>query len=195
MEISTKYRLLIISVFFILLILGVYLGFKFSSNQEAKENNQSEQVVNNNDNEDDIDIYEEVSTKTYDIKVTYEDYYSLCGHTIKNEETIYNTTVDKVKSDILSKDENKNYEVSEETNETLTLKRTLDRNCPNHFEVRYENGSIIIDTIVDETIKTRYKTIDIPQELIRPEMLEELNNGIRVDSKEELNLLIEDIES
>lgn len=197
LEISTKYRVFIISIFFVLLVLGVYLGFKFSSNQEAKRNNESEQVVNNNDNkeDEDVEIYEEVSTKKYDILVKYEDYYSLCDHTIKKEETIHDTTVDKLKSEILLKNENKGYEVVEETNETLTLKRTLNENCPNHFEVKYENGSIIIDTIVDKTIKTRYKTIDIPQEHIRPEMLEELINGITVDSREELNLLIEDLES
>ena len=53
----------------------------------------------------------------------------------------------------------------------------------------------MVYSIVNDTVSTVYQKIDIPQELISPEMLEELNVGIKVDSKEDLNLIIEDLES
>ena len=40
-----------------------------------------------------------------------------------------------------------------------------------------------------------YKKINADLETLNPEMLEELNVGIKADSKEDLNLIIEDIES
>ena len=40
-----------------------------------------------------------------------------------------------------------------------------------------------------------YKKIKVDSETLNPEMLEELNQGIKANSKEELNLIIEDIES
>ena len=40
-----------------------------------------------------------------------------------------------------------------------------------------------------------YKTLDIPVETLRLEVVNELTGGILVESKEELNMMIEDIES
>ena len=40
-----------------------------------------------------------------------------------------------------------------------------------------------------------YKTLDIPVETLRVEVVNELTGGILVNSKEELNMIIEDIES
>ena len=50
------------------------------------------------------------------------------------------------------------------------------------------NGFISTKTVVGDAIK-------VDSETLNPEMLEELNQGIKANSKEELNLIIEDIES
>ena len=54
---------------------------------------------------------------------------------------------------------------------------------------------VVIYNVVNDSVKTIYQKIDKPTELLNPEMIEELNSGINANSKEELNLIIEDLES
>ncbi len=192
---TKKYRILVIAVFFVLLFGGMYIGYKTSSKGNKNLNENTEPVVNNKDNENEVNVYEPVSTKKYDVKIIYQDYYTLCGETITSEETKYDITLDDLKTKVIDVAKEKGYEVIEQSNDEVTLRKTQNRNCPNHFEVKYENGSIVIYELVDESVKTEYKKLDITADHIRAELLEELNEGIRVNSKEELNLLIEDLES
>lgn len=197
MRLETKYRLLVISMFVILLMFGIYIGFNMGNNKSYTE--VAETVINNNTDEDDqVSIYTENEiSNTYDIEVVYEDEYTLCNHIIDSSEIIYNTTIEAVKEAELKKQRENDleYEIMEESKERIVYHRTSAQNCPNHFEVKLEDGIIVIYNIVNDSVNTVYNTIDVPQELISPEMLEELNVGIEASSKEELNLIIEDLES
>lgn len=197
MENMKRYRILMISMFFILLVFGICMGFTLT--KKDKKNTEPSLVVDNKIEEDteEVNVYTATSTKTYDIEVVYEDYYKLCGESIIAKDMVYGTTLDKVKEEEAAKQktEEKVYEIEEESNDRIVYKRTLEGNCPNHFKVILENGIIVVYSVLNETMSTVFQEIDTSQDLIRPEMLEELNNGIIVNSKEELNLLIEDIES
>lgn len=195
MEPKTRYRIMVFSVCVILLMFGIVIGF----NIENKDNNNySEEVINKNNELDEVSIYtDSKSGKKYDIELVYEDYYTLCNHNITNTETVYATTLNSLKKQEIEKQkkEDKEYNIKEENNYRLVFYREVNQNCPNHFKVKMEEGVVVIYNIISETVETVYKKIDISQDLIRPEMLEELNTGIVVNSKEELNLIIEDLES
>lgn len=195
MRIETKYRILVISMFVILLMFGVYIGFNVGKGDSANE--LAESVMNNN-TDDEVSIYtESKAEKKYDIELVYEEEYTLCGHKIDNSDIITNTTLDELKEKEIAKqkESGNEYEILEESNERLVFYKKLDQNCPNHFNIKLENGIVVVYSVANDTVSTVYQKIDIPQELISPEMLEELNVGIKVDSKEDLNLIIEDLES
>lgn len=197
MRLETKYRILVISMFIVLLMFGIYIGFNMQNNSNSNTE-LAKTVLNEQVQDNDVSIYtEENKLKKYDIELIYEDEYSLCGHIIQNSEIIYETTLEKLKEIELNKqkEEQKEYEIKEETKERLIFYRNVAQNCPNHFNIKLEDGIIVIYNVVNDTVNTIYQKIDISQELIRPEMIEELNVGIKVDSKEELNLIIEDLES
>ena len=195
MRLETKYRLLVISMFIVLLMFGIYIGFNLENKNDTTV---IAKTVINDHNEDEVSIYTETNSNVkYDIELVYEDDYTLCGHKIENSEIIYDTTLQELKEQEMDKqkEEEKEYEIKEESKDRLVFYRKVDQNCPNHFNVKLEEGVIVIYNVVNDTVNTVYQEIDISQELIRPEMLEELNVGIKVDSKEELNLIIEDLES
>lgn len=195
MRLETKYRLLVISMFIVLLMFGIYIGFNLENKNDTTD---IAKTVINDHNEDEVSIYTETNSNVkYDIELVYEDDYTLCGHKIENSEIIYDTTLQELKEQEMDKqkEEEKEYEIKEESKDRLVFYRKVDQNCPNHFNVKLEEGVIVIYNVVNDTVNTVYQEIDISQELIRPEMLEELNVGIKVDSKEELNLIIEDLES
>lgn len=195
MEPKTRYRIMVFSICVVLLMFGIVIGF----NIERKDNSSySEEVINKNNELDEVSIYtNSKSGKKYDIELVYEDDYTLCNHNIVNTETVYATTLETLKKQEIEKqkNENKEYQIKEENNYRLVFYRKVEQNCPNHFKVKMEEGSVVIYNIVSDAVETVYKKIEISQDLIRPEMLEELNQGIVVNSKEELNLIIEDLES
>ena len=140
-----------------------------------------------------------VVTKTYDIELIYEDYYELCKESIINKNIIYGVTLDELKKSEIEKQEKlgEEYEIVEENNERLVFKKTIKKYCQNHFMITLSDkqNEVVIYSVEDDDIKSVYKTIDIYKNTLRDELVEELENGIEVDSVKELNLIIEDIES
>ena len=176
----------------LLLVLGVYIGFKYTRNDKNVEDKTS--IAEDSIEKDETTP---VSAKTYDIEVVYKDEYTKCGHTIQNKNMVYGTTLENLKEEENKKQKENGilYEVEEESNEQLVYSRKVEQNCPNHFLVKNENNNIVIYNIIDEAAMSVYKKLEVDINTLNPEMLEELNEGIKVDSKEDLNLIIEDIES
>lgn len=199
MEIDMKYKVLFVIGIILLFMLGIFLGIKandfFGKEKEIVPPEQQEQK--------NVTIYEEgentlpTSTKKYDIEVVYEDNYILCEETITSKNLVYDSTMEEVKKQEEAKQEKegKVYRIKEETNDKIIYTRKLKQNCPNHFKVILEKENIVVYNVVDEEVKNVYRKIDISDRLIREEMKKELEKGIAVDSFEELNLLIEDLES
>lgn len=177
---------------FLLLLLGIYVGFKFTTNDKIVEDKTSTA-----DDSIEKDETTPVITKTYDIEVVYKDEYTKCGHTIQSKDMVYGTTLENLKKEENQKQKEKGiiYEVEEESNDQIVYSRKVDQNCPNHFLVKIEKNDIVIYNIIDDAAMSVYKKLEVDINTLNPEMLEELNEGIKVDSKEDLNLIIEDIES
>ena len=159
MEENTKYRIIVAVTLFMLLSFGIFIGFKSSKNNQVGTSSDIDAtaVVNNNEFENyDVENNETVqlskNQKKYDIKVVYETYYSLCNETISTEEIEYDTTLKELEEKIFSNKENREYEIAEESNEKLVLRKTLNRNCPNHFIIKVENGSVVVYNIIDNNI-------------------------------------------
>lgn len=198
------YRASIVMLCVILTILGIYIGLQIFENN-IKEDTVN--VINNSEKQEDentdeqVEIYNNtpVISKTYDIELVYEDYYELCKESIINKNIIYGVTLDELKKSEIEKQEKlgEKYEIVEESNERLVFKRTINKYCPNHFilTLNNEQNEVVIYSVEDNEMTTLYKTIEVYKNTLREELVEELENGIEVNSVKELKLIIEDIES
>lgn len=194
MKKNIGYSFLVFGILVICLSLGIFLGFRYTKNNEnLMDYTETTAEDKNNENNDTTPV----STKTYDIEVVYEDKYNKCGHIIENKNMVYGTTLEKVKEEenVKQKENGNIYEIIEESNEKIIYSREIEQNCPNHFLVKLEDEIIVVYNVVDDSTMMVYKKINADLETLNPEMLEELNVGIKADSKEDLNLIIEDIES
>lgn len=198
------YRIFVFSIFVILLGVGGIVGYKISTNSSDiidYTSNEMDKDIDISNNET-VDIYEEdevesVSTKTYDIEIVYIDSYTLCDEDITESKIHYGAKLEDIKKLELERQERESlkYDIVEETNERIVFKTVKEEYCPNHFKVILEEDKInIYNKVTDEKYEI-YKTLDIPVETLRIEVVDELTGGILVDSKEELNMIIEDIES
>lgn len=194
MKRNIGYSFFVLGILVVCLSIGIYFGFRYTKdNENLMDYTETTAEEDNNENQ----TTTSVSTKTYDIEVIYKDEYNKCGHVIENKNMVYGTTLEKLKEeeDKKQKENGNVYEIIEESNEKLIYSRKIEQNCPNHFLVKLEDKNIVIYNIVDESAMMVYKKIKVDLETLNPEMLEELNIGIKADSKEDLNLIIEDIES
>ena len=202
MNSNTKIIMLLGVTLFFMLIGGMILGLKISPGSGIY--NDEENVIhhneeNDNDKRSQVDIYDDVPAfnETKNITVIYEDVYNLCGETVKEEKVVEDATIEKLKEEEEKnmKENEKSYELKSQTSDTLVYTRTLDKYCPNHFLIKLEDSKVIVYNLVNDIVKTKYKEIEVSIELLRQEMVDELSVGIKVDSKEELNFILEDLDS
>ena len=180
------YRVIVMCFAVVLLLTGAYIGVKIS-NDVAKEDIVSESINKVDETAPVVSVYK---SEENDIEVMYEDYYTNCKDTITNKNTEFGTTKEKIKAKV-----DKEYKLVDETEDSMTFRKEIDCNCPNHFKLILEDGYVMIYQVISDEISTMYKNTEISESSIREELLSELEKGIQVNSLEELNSYIEDIES
>lgn len=190
------YRIILAIVTVILLVVGIYIGKRISKNVEQPSTAQvlsNSDLTNNTTNNNQVNIYDQKQ----DIELIYEDYYKLDDKTVTNSTMVSGLSMNDLKAqeEQKIKTNNSGYDLVEQTSISLRYRRTLDQYSPNHYLVRLVNGKVVIYNMVSDSVTTVYKQTDISESSIRPELVEELNMGKRVDSKEELNSLLEDLDS
>lgn len=191
-----KYQILVGIFSIVLLGVGTYIGFSCVSSKDIpKDDNEEIQEKITDEKNKNIDT---VSTKKYDIELTYIDYYTLCGESVENTKQIYDTTIDELKKEQEKYQEENGlvYEIQNQSKDKLVYYRTIEKNCPNHFVVKIVDKKIIIYN--DEgngNIKEYKKVDDVVVSLLREDLKQELKKGINVDSVKNLELLIEDLQS
>lgn len=138
------------------------------------------------------------STKVADIEVVYEDYYLKCKESDSKSKMIYGTTMDKVKEDEKKEQEQKGliYTIKGESNTKIIYTREVNEKCPNHFLVKISAGTITVYRVKDEEKLEVYTTLDnINIQNVRDEIKQKIKEGTYINSREELNRFIEDLES
>ncbi len=138
------------------------------------------------------------STKTIDVTVNYVDYYTICKEEEKTSKVIYGTTIDSVK-DLEKEYQEKNglsYDIDEVTEDSITYKRVIKGNCPNHFKVIYEEDRLNVYTVKGENKFELLMSIDdLNLDNIREELKVKIMRGTYINSKPELNRFIEDLQT
>ncbi len=198
MDIDMKYKVLFGFLIVLLFAGGIFIGYKINDMDTETNNALENEVVKP---AEDVEIYDNSSvqtfSKTYDILLVYEDNYIDCGETVTKSETIYGTTLDelKEKEKLKQQEQGKVYMIKEEENTKLVFSRYIAQNCPNHFKAILEDNVINIYQVITEDKEELYKTLDTKDKLVRDDLKEELKEGVFLNSHEELNLFIEDLES
>lgn len=194
MSSENMYRVLVATVFVLLMVVGIYIGVEMTDNgiQDAEE----DVIVSNTDS---IKIYDEEATveeteqTLVDVDVKFTDVYPDCGHNIESEEHQQDTTKIQVKKEIEDKD--LGYKLVGEQDGILLYQKVHTGKCMNHYKVMLENDLVTIYRMSKTGEFELYQTTEITSNMLREGIKEQLEVGIEVDDIEELFLLMEDIES
>lgn len=191
MSSETMYRLLVITVFILLVTVGLYIGVTYN------QNNKKETIVSSTD---DVKIYEteakkedEEDEELIDVSVNYVDIYSECGHEFENSKKEKKTKVEDVKNKI--EQSGTKYTLVGEQDNVLVFERIHSGKCTNHYKVLLGNDNVVVYRINEKGEYSLYQETDIIKNMIREDLIERLQEGIFIDGVEELFILMEDIES
>ena len=119
-------------------------------------------------------------------------YYQKCDHTINEyvdfPEEYENMTEDEVEAEHSDWKEN----VFEKGK--LTLYKEFDDVCGEHFKLRIEDGKVVVYRVDKDGIENMYQKTNISSEYLTETDLKNIQNGLEIYGREELNQTIEDFE-
>ncbi len=198
--IDVKEKILYCLSLVVLLFVGIGVGYIKTVSLDSLniDNTSAVEFANNYDLVTNNELLITASTKTYDITVVYEDNYTVCNESVVTSKVEYGTTMDKVKEEEKNYQEEKGlvYTIKTETEDKIVYSRSINENCPNHFKVILEDDKINVYSIQGENKSTLFMTVkDVNINNLRKELKEMVQKGTYINSKEELNRFIEDLES
>ena len=194
MSSDTMYRILLGTVFVLLITLVIYVGINITDKEPVSEVSQNKNIVVEPYNEDEVtnDTQPRVEEDRINVVAKYVDIYSECEHEIENTEQYYDTVMETAKQE--SRKKHQEYSLVDETGNILIFERVYKGKCPNHFLVKVEENFLNIYRLNEKKEYELYQQSEIELELLREGIKEKLEIGIQVDGLSDLFILLEDIE-
>ncbi|MCI9286692.1 MAG: hypothetical protein HFJ57_01680 [Clostridia bacterium] len=192
---------MVILFLIIVIIVAVFIGtsiFKLENNdnnpkQQQEENTNTENKIENvmkNDISIDINSEEEKISPnaTLILKKTYKE----CGHSIKDYAAIPEELVNLTKEEL--EEQYKDWKVEKFTPLDITLTKEIEGKCNEHYILKLKDGVIAIYEEKEDESEVLKEMTGISTEYLTENDKMELEKGIKVYGKEELNSMIEDYE-
>ena len=201
-ETKKNYQLFVIIVMLVLLTIGVFIGMKFSKEDDEGQDDYSYTASNKN-----VEVYDEYEEDEYgkeledeeerDIEVIYVDIYDGCNHASENRNLEYGVSLNEVKKRELEKieKEKSGYKLVKDSDGILMFEKKHNEKCENHYLLKLDNDIVVIYRWSKDNDYIKYQETDIHQEIVRPDLKEQLIKGIEAETLEQLYMFLEDLES
>ena len=124
--------------------------------------------------------------------ITFKQTYKECGHTTSEFMEIPQEFVNLTKEELNEK--YSDWTVEKFTDTDIILNRKVEGSCNEHYIVRNLNGIVTVFHILDDRTEEKYMVTDIATEYLTDTDKVEMEKGIEVNGKQNLNQLIEDFE-
>ena len=199
---NNKTMMIIVAV--LLAIATIYSVYAiFSNDEEIKEEDNNNTYVSELIEDECTEEYKEEQENSTTVTSTEEKisansqlilkkYYAKCEHTINEyvemPEELVNMTEEELKL------EYPDWEVIGFEPNKVTLYKEFDDVCGEHFKLRIEEEKIVIYLVNQDGTESLYEKTDISSEYLTETDLINMQDGLEIFGKEELNKIIEDFE-
>ena len=196
----------IITMICIIVVLGAIItGVLISQPKDEQQNTVTQTQIGKEEILDDCtDEYEELENSNMletnsseekispNSSITYKTYYKGCGHTKEEYNNMPQELINCTKSEIEEK--YTEWQVEKFASNEVVLYREVDGECGEHYLVKEKEGKLVVYKILENGEEQEYETTQISTDYLTDTDKIEIQNGIRVNGKQELNQLIEDFE-
>jgi len=119
-------------------------------------------------------------------------YYDKCEHTINEYVELPQELVNMTEKEVQA--EYPDWEVIGFEKGKLTLYKELEDVCGEHFKLKIEDGKVVIYIVNNDGTESVYEKTNISSEYLTETDLLNMQDGLEIYGKEELNQIIEDFE-
>lgn len=124
--------------------------------------------------------------------ITFEKFYNGCEHTTNRYEEVSSSLVNATKEEVEKKYDK--WKIKEFSKDKIVLYQELDGECGEHYMLRDVDGKINIYKLDENGNETLINETDIATEYLTETDMINMENGLIVYGKENLNKLLEDFE-
>ena len=208
MQRGLGYFLLII-VFIVGLSVGLYTGTNSIENRKLSQNNNGnvepiQDVVikkvqgkneeeNNSGEEKSVEVVRTEEKISPYAKLVIKKKFSKCNHTTVSIVDVPKELVNLPRKDLEEK--YSGWEIEKFSSDEVILYREIAANCEDHFVLKEKDGNIAIYNETDEDEMNLIEILSVNLDLLSEEDKNNLQEGIKIYGKDELNSLIEDYTS
>lgn len=176
---------------------------KNNNTKEAKEE-QVTKLAEENIVDDCTDEYEQLEQQNMltvnseeekispNCSFTLETYYKKCDHTISQYIELPKSLVNKTKNEL--EDMYLDWEVKKFSSNEIILYKESELECGEHYMVREKDGRITVYRIAEDGTEEEYEQLEISTEYLTETDKINIQNGIQINGKQDLNQFIEDFE-
>lgn len=119
-------------------------------------------------------------------------YYTKCEHTVNEYVELPQELVNMTKKDVEAY--YSDWKVIGFEQGKITLYKEFDDTCGEHFKLKIEDGKVVVYIVNKDGTESIYEKTSIPSEYLTETDLINMQNGLEIYGKEELNQIIEDFE-
>lgn len=119
-------------------------------------------------------------------------YYKKCEHTVNEYVEMPQELVNMTKEEV--QEQYPDWEMIGFEPGKVTLYREFEDECGEHFKLKVEDGKVVVYIVNKDGTESFYEKTDISSEYLTETDLINMQDGLEVYGKEELNKIIEDFE-
>ena len=197
---NNKTIMIIIAI--LLIISTIYTIYAIFNDEESYEEEEKDskisEIIEDECTEEYIEQEEIEKTSSNEEKVStnailiLKKYYTKCEHTLNEyvelPQELVNMTEDEVK------EQYSDWNLIGFSSNQIILYKEFDDVCGEHFKLRIEDGKISVYIINEDGTESLYEKTNISSEYLTETDLINMENGLEIYGKEELNKIIEDFE-
>lgn len=197
---SNKIKTLLAILLVVLMIFATYILFNKEevTDNEAKSNIYISEVIEDECTEEYKEMQNATTVSMSEEKVSsnailiLKKYYQKCEHTINEYVEIPQELVNLTEEEVQA--QYPDWEVIGFQTGKVILYKEFDDVCGEHFKLKVEDGKVVIYIVNSDGTENVYEKTNISSEYLTETDLLNMQDGLEIYGKEELNQIIEDFE-
>ena len=175
----------------------------FSSDEEVEEENNNNTYISELVEDECTEEYKEEQQNSTTVSTSEEKvsansqlilkkYYTKCEHTLNEYVEMPEELVNMTEEEVIN--QYPDWEVIGFEPNKVTLYKEFDDVCGEHFKLRVEDGKVVIYLVNQDGTESIYEKTEISSEYLTETDLINMQDGLEIFGREELNKIIEDFE-
>lgn len=196
-----KNKVILIFVMILLVISIAVLSYTIS-NKETKQREEENIFISEEINDECTEEYAELEKTTTvsseDEKVSanailiLKKYYQNCEHTINEYAELPQELVNMTEKEVQA--QYPDWKVLGFEPNKIILYKEFEEDCGEHFKLKIENGKVVVYIVNSDGTESVFEKTNISSEYLTETDLINMQDGLEIYGKEELNQIIEDFE-